>query len=443
MSGLDGYHEVIDRLDPYGLGGSVTQVIGLVIEATGPEARIGELCRIRHDRRSEPVDAEVVGFREGRTLLMPIGPMEGISPGDEVVATGHPMRIPVGPGLLGRVLDGAGRPMDDRGELSGITGRRPLHAAPPSALSRERIDSQLPLGVRCMDALIPCGRGQRLGVFAGSGVGKSSLLGMMARGTAADINVIALVGERGREVREFIERDLGEEGMARTVIVCATGDEPALMRINAAFAATAIAESFRDEGHDVLLMMDSVTRFALAQREIGLAIGEPPATRGYTPSVFAALPRLLERAGTAERGSITGLYTVLVEGDDMNEPVADSVRGILDGHVVLSRRLAHRNHFPAIDVLQSVSRLQSELLEADEQRAAAAIRRSLATYAEKEDLITIGAYAVGSDPHIDYAIAKKHEFDGFLRQDLGEVTGAPEARSRMVELAADALPDVF
>jgi len=368
-----------------------------------------------------------------------LGEMRGIAPGNEVVASGHTLRINVGRELLGRVVNGSGAPVDDGPPLQ-LEEWRSLHSDPPPPMQRRRINQQLELGVRAMDAMIPMGRGQRLGVFAGSGVGKSSLMGMIAKSTNADVNVIALVGERGREVKDFIERDLGEDGMRRSVVVVAASNESAVMRINAAFAATTIAEHFRDQGQDVLLMMDSVTRFAMAQREIGLAIGEPPATRGFTPSVFALLPRLLERAGTSDIGSITGLYTVLVEGDDMNEPISDAVRGILDGHVVLTRDLAHRNHYPAIDVLQSISRLQGELLTKEQNAASGSVRETLATYRDKEDLITIGAYAIGSDPRVDYAIAKKPEIDMFLRQPLDEASTAPEALERLERLSSDALP---
>ncbi|MCZ4495739.1 MAG: type secretion system ATPase, FliI/YscN [Thermoleophilia bacterium] len=434
---LSSYHDQLMRVDPYRLNGRVVQVIGLVIEAQGPEAKVGELCHVHVSRHDEPVQAEVVGFREGRTLLMPLGEMRGIAPCNEVVASGHPVRIGVGEELLGRVVDATGMPIDGKEPIQ-PQQRVSLYATPPSPLARRRITEQLELGVRAMDATIPCGRGQRLGVFAGSGVGKSSLMGMIARSTDADVNVIALVGERGREVREFIERDLGEEGMRRSVVVVASSNESAVMRIGAAFAATSIAEYFRDQGKDVLLMMDSVTRFAMAQREIGLAIGEPPATRGYTPSVFAQLPRLLERAGTSDVGTITGLYTVLVEGDDMNEPIADAVRGILDGHVVLSRALAHKNHYPAIDVLSSISRLQSELLTPEQVRAAGLLRETLATWADREDLVSIGAYAVGSDPKVDYAIAKKGDIDRFLQQRMDEPSTAPEARATLELLMGDA-----
>jgi flagellum-specific ATP synthase len=436
---LTSYHDRLSRVDPYRLNGRVVQVIGLVIEAQGPEAQVGELCHVHVSRHEAPVPAEVVGFREGRTLLMPLGELRGIGPGNEVVATGHPVRVGVGEALLGRVVDATGEPIDGKGPIE-VEARISLHADPPPPLQRRRIDQQLDLGVRAMDAMVPCGRGQRLGVFAGSGVGKSSLMGMIARSTTADVNVIALIGERGREVLEFIERDLGEEGMRRSVVVVASSNESAVKRIGAAFAATAIAEFFRDRGRDVLLMMDSVTRFAMAQREIGLAIGEPPATRGFTPSVFALLPRLLERAGTSDVGTITGLYTVLVEGDDMNEPIADAVRGILDGHVVLSRALAHRNHYPAIDVLASISRLQGELLTPEQARAAGIIRETLATYREREDLVSIGAYAPGTDPRVDYAIAKKPEIDRFLQQGMDERTSATDARVALELLVGDAPP---
>ncbi|MCB0873403.1 MAG: FliI/YscN family ATPase [Thermoleophilia bacterium] len=429
--------ERIRMADPYRLNGRVSELIGLVVESQGPPARIGERCTIHtHGHRAgrPPLDAEVVGFRSGHTLLMPLGDASGIGPGQTVVATGAPVRVPVGTGLLGRVLDGLGRPIDD-GPAPRITREMPVDADPPSPLGRPPIETPVALGVRSLDGLNPCGLGQRLGIFAGSGVGKSTLLGMMARHTSADINVIGLIGERGREVREFLERDLGPEGLARSVVVVATSDQPALVRIKAAFVATTIAEFFRDEGADVLLMMDSVTRLAMAQREVGLAIGEPPATRGYTPSVFAVLPRLLERAGTSPAGSITGLYTVLVEGDDMNEPVADAVRGILDGHIVLSRALAHSGHYPAVDVLQSVSRLTGSLLTADERAAAARIRELMAAFRRAEDLIAIGAYVPGSDPLVDEAREKLPLIDGFLKQTVDEPYDRARVMERMIEIA--------
>ncbi len=412
--------------------GNVCNLIGLIIEVTGLQAEIGEVCLVGLDGRV-PIQAEVVGFRDGRTLLMPLGELHGIGPGTRVLATGAPFRVAVGPGLLGRVVDGLGVPLDELPAPAGV--QRSTIAPPPSALSRPRITERVGLGVRALDSLVPCGRGQRLGIFAGSGVGKSSLMGMIARSTSAQVNVIALVGERGREVREFIERDLSG-ALERSVVVVATSDQPALVRIKAAFTATTIAEHFRDQGHDVLLMMDSVTRFAMAQREVGLAIGEPPATRGYTPSVFALLPRLLERAGTSAGGSITGLYTVLVDGDDMNEPIADATRAILDGHVVLTRSLAHAGHYPAIDILQSVSRLVGEIVSPEVSSAAQRLRAALAVLHEKEDLVAIGAYQPGSDPALDTALAHRARIEGFLRQPVDERTLPEDADARLLELAA-------
>jgi flagellum-specific ATP synthase len=443
--------------------GLVSNLIGLIIEATGLEAEVGEVCLVGAarnrserpdvqsrragrsgdpDRRSgraagragrAPIQAEVVGFRDGRTLLMGLGELHGIGPGTRVVASGAAFQIAVGEGLLGRIVDGLGAPLDGRPPPGGVA--RSTVAPPPSALSRPRIRERVGLGVRALDGLIPCGRGQRLGIFAGSGVGKSSLLGMIAQSTSAQINVIALVGERGREVREFVERDLGD-ALAHSVVVVATSDQPALVRIKAAFTATTIAEHFRDQGHEVMLMMDSVTRFATAQREVGLAIGEPPATRGYTPSVFALLPRLLERAGASERGSITALYTVLVDGDDMNEPIADAVRAILDGHVVLSRSLAHAGHYPAIDVLQSVSRLLDEIASPEVVQAAQRVRASLAVLREKEDLVAIGAYRAGTDPALDTALAHRSRIEGFLRQAVDSHTDPADTDAELLELAA-------
>jgi flagellum-specific ATP synthase len=414
--------------------GLVSNLIGLIIEATGLQAEVGELCLVGADRDRLPVSAEVVGFREGRTLLMPLGELQGIGPGTKVLATGRPFQISVGPDLLGRVIDGLGTPLDEL-EPPAAAAARSTIAAPPNAMTRPRISERVGLGVRALDGLVPCGRGQRLGIFAGSGVGKSSLLGMIARSTSASVNVIALVGERGREVREFIERDLGD-ALAHSVVVVATSDQPALVRIKAAFTATTIAEYFRDQGHDVMLMMDSVTRFAMAQREVGLAIGEPPATRGYTPSVFALLPRLLERAGTSPHGSITGLYTVLVDGDDMNEPVADAVRSILDGHVVLTRSLAHAGHYPAIDVLQSVSRLIGEIVSSDISAAGQRLRSALSALREKEDLISIGAYSSGSDPALDAALAHRSRIDAFLRQKVTEHSDPEHSDAQLLEIAA-------
>jgi flagellum-specific ATP synthase len=414
--------------------GRVVDLIGLIVEASGLEASVGEVCTIEAGRGRASVPAEVVGFRAGRTLLMALGDATGIGPGAAVIASGQPLKVDVSDALLGRALDGLGRPLDGLGPIPG-TSWRPAEAAPPDPLSRPRIEERVSLGVRALDALVPCGRGQRLGIFAGSGVGKSSLLGMIARSTSAEINVICLVGERGREVVEFMQRDLGPEGLARSVVVVATSDQPALVRLKAAFTATAIAEYFRDQGHDVMLMMDSVTRFAMAQREVGLAIGEPPATRGYTPSVFAMLPKLLERSGTSPRGSITALYTVLVDGDDMNEPIADAVRGILDGHIVLSRHLAHAGHYPAVDVLSSVSRLVGEIVSEDTRRAGNEVRKLMATYKEKSDLISIGAYQPGSDPAIDAAIQARGPIDAFLRQGVTELSTAEEADVFLAQLA--------
>jgi flagellum-specific ATP synthase len=433
-SRLDSALDALQRADLHSRRGRVTNLIGLVIEATGLDAEIGEVCAIGTGRNGGTIPAEVVGFRDGRTLLMPLGPLDGIGPGKVVTAKGHSFRLPVGDDLLGRVLDGLGRPLDGRPTPVGEAVKSTI-AAPPSPLSRTPIDTRLELGVRALDAFVPVGRGQRLGIFAGSGVGKSSLLGMIARSTSADVNVICLVGERGREVREFVERDLGD-ALERSIVITATSDEPALVRVKAAFAATTIAEHFRDRGMNVLLMMDSVTRFAMAQREIGLAIGEPPATRGYTPSVFALLPQLLERAGTSDRGSITGLYTVLVEGDDMNEPIADAARSILDGHCVLTRELAHRNHFPAIDVLQSVSRLTSSIQGADVIAAAGKVRERLAVHKQNEDLITVGAYQRGSDPRVDDAIEHLPAIESFLKQGLTEHVPLEEVDHAVLQLGA-------
>jgi flagellum-specific ATP synthase len=429
-------------LDPYRMNGRVSELIGLVVESRGPEASVGERCEIHVPGTrtgTPPLQAEVVGFREGKTLLMPLGDATGVGPGQAVVASGGAVQVDVGAGLLGRVLDGLGRPIDGL-PAPAVEARRPIDAAPPDVLRRPTIREPMELGVRAIDALMPCGRGQRLGIFAGSGVGKSTTMGMMARGTSADVNVIALVGERGREVREFIEHDLGPEGLARSVVVVATSDQPALVRIKAAFVATTIAEFFRDQGADVLLMMDSVTRLATAQREVGLAIGEPPATRGYTPSVFAMLPRVLERAGTAPVGSITALYTVLVDGDDMNEPVADAVRSILDGHIVLSRELAHRHHYPAIDVLQSVSRLAPQLLASEHLDAGGRLRGLLAAHKRAEDLIAIGAYIPGSDPRVDEARAKLADIEGFLTQGTHDPYSRDEALGRLLAIAGSPAP---
>ncbi len=413
--------------------GRVVRITGLLIESDGPNLAMGEVCRIQSPGDDAPIFAEVVGFREHRLLLMPLGETLRLRSGSEVIASSFASQIPAGPELLGRVLGGLGQPMDGKGPLGGKR-KRHLHNAPPHPLTRQRIRAPLATGVRAIDAFTPVGCGQRLGIFAGSGVGKSTLLGMMARSAESDVNVIALVGERGRELREFIEKDLGEEGLARSVLVCATSDQPALVRLRAASLATAIAEDFRDAGKRVLFMMDSVTRFAMAQREIGLAVGEAPSSRGYTPSVFSLLPRLLERTGASEHGSITAFYTVLVEGDDMNEPIADAVRGILDGHIVLTRKLATGNHFPAIDVLESVSRLIGDICTPEEQAAASAGRDLLALYRENEDLVNIGAYAKGANPRLDIAIAKHEPLVRFLRQTVSEPSTRAEAFGRLQEV---------
>ncbi len=401
------------------INGRIVQVVGLVAESRGPDVRVGDLCSIRYRNSDSSLSAEVVGFRGDRVLLMPLGNLKEIGPGCDVLSMERPLGVRVGQALLGRVLDGLGMPLDDQGPVIS-SDFYPLHAEPPHPLRRKMISSSLSVGVKVIDGVLTLGTGQRIGIFAGSGVGKSTLLAMMARYTEADVNVIALVGERGREVREFIDRDLGTEGCKRSVIVVATSDQPPLIRLKAALTATAIAEYFRDRGKNVLLMMDSVTRVARAQREVGLAVGEPPTTRGYTPSVFELLPRLLERAGAGERGSITGLYTVLVEGDDMNEPVADTVRGVLDGHVVLSRQTAARNFYPSVDVLESVSRVMPSIVDAEHLEAAGRLRELLAVYTEAEDLINIGAYKSGTNPRVDWSIAHLEKVRGFLRQQVDE-----------------------
>jgi flagellum-specific ATP synthase len=404
--------------------GRVASVVGLCVTVAGIGARIGETVLIGDG--SDAVAAEVVALDGDRLRCLPLGPTTGIGTGSRAVATGTPLRVPVGAALRGRVLDGLGRPMDGKGPVPGCDWV-PIDLAPPSALERQRISQPLPLGVRALDTLTPCGRGQRLGIFAGSGVGKSSLLSMITRNTEAEITVVALVGERGREVREFLENDLGPEGLARSVVVVATSDQPPLVRLRAGFVATRIAESFRDEGRDVLLMMDSVTRAAMAQREVGLSVGEPPATRGYPPSVFTMLAQLLERAGPGARGSITGLYTVLVEGDDHNEPIADAARSILDGHVVLDRRLASSGHFPSIDGLESISRVGPAVTTVDQRAAATALRRLLAAHREVRELVEIGAYVPGTNPDADRARALWPRIEGFLRQDMAERATAAEA----------------
>jgi len=396
--------------------GKVTKIVGLTVESVGPPCKLNDLCEIISKDGETKIMAEVVGFKDNKVLLMPFDSVDGVGLGATVKNTGEILKVKVGDNLLGRVFDGIGRPMDN--EKVEANNEYPIDAPPPDPLQRKIIDEVLALGVKAVDGMLTIGQGQRIGIFAGSGVGKSTLLGMFARNTKADINVIALIGERGREVREFIERDLGEEGLKRSVIVVATSDKPALIRNKAAKTATAIAEYFRDMGKNVLLMMDSLTRFSMAQREIGLASGEPPVTRGYPPSVYSEMPKLLERAGNTNKGSITGLYTVLVDGDDFNEPITDTARGILDGHIILSRKLGHKNHYPAIDVLQSISRCMSGIATAEHKELAGKLKNVLATYSDAEDLINIGAYRSGSNKEIDYAITKIDLVNDFLRQNV-------------------------
>ncbi len=426
---LDKYYQLADR-NYYRHLGKVVKIVGLTIESVGPNAKLNDLCRIIIDKnRNISIMAEVVGFRDKRLLLMPYESVEGLGVGCIVENTGHPLSVCVGDEMLGHTLDGMGRPTDIE-ELT-LREEYPVDAPPPDPMERVIISEVLPLGVKAVDGLITVGKGQRIGIFAGSGVGKSTLLGMFARNTKADINVIALIGERGREVREFIERDMGEEGMRRSVVIVATSDRPALLRRNAAKTATAIAEYFRDQGKDVLLMMDSLTRFSMAQREIGLASGEPPVSRGYPPSVYSEMPKLLERAGNSDKGSITGLYTVLVDGDDFNEPITDTARSILDGHIMLDRRLAHKNHYPAIDVLQSISRVMSSIADSSHKEAAGKLKNVMATYQEAEDLINIGAYKSGSNKNIDYAIEKIDAVNEFLLQETHDKFSFEEIISMM------------
>lgn len=399
--------------------GRVVQVIGLIIESEGPMAGVGEICQVIHPKTKSATMCEVVGFRSHRVLLMPLGETHYICPGSIVIATGDSLKVNGGEKVLGRVLDGLGNPIDGKGPVRSAI-RVSLKMRQPDVLKRQRINRRFYTGVRAIDSLIPLGCGQRVGIFAGSGVGKSTLMGMVARNSMSDVNVISLVGERIREVREFIENDLGEEGLKRSVIIAATSNEPALVRLKSAFLAMALAESFRDQGKDVLLMMDSVTRFAMAQREIGLAVGEPPATRGYTPSVFSMLPQLLERAGTGEIGSITGLFTTLVEGDDMNDPIGDTVRAILDGHIVLTRDLANQGHYPPIQILDSLSRLQGQLLNDEERQLGIHVRDCLETFRKNKDLIQVGAYQKGINPETDAKLDLVHSIDQFLRQGIHE-----------------------
>jgi flagellum-specific ATP synthase len=439
MEGLAKYLSAVERTDPIKYVGRVTKVLGLLVESRGPQAVIGEVCQIIVPRLGKTAYAEVVGLREDAVQLMSYDVLEGIEVGCQVVATGEMLQVPVSDRLLGRVLDSMGRPADGKGDVASETFY-PAAARPPDALTRRRITRRVVTGVRAIDGLIPLGRGQRIGIFAGSGVGKSTLMGMIARNTDADINVIALIGERGREVREFIENDLGEDGLKRSVVIVSTSDTPPLARLRGAYVAAAVAEYFRDQGKDVMLLFDSVTRFARAQREIGLATGEPPATRGYTPSVFDSMPKLLERSGTSDRGSITGVYTILVDGDDMDEPVADTVRGILDGHIVLSRQLAERYHYPAIDVLKSVSRLVGSVTGPITQKVMGYARKVMAVYEENEDMVTIGAYVKGSNPAVDEAIAKRGPIEEFLLQGVEEKAPIADTIKKLSSIAGIPIP---
>jgi flagellum-specific ATP synthase len=430
---LASYLATAETADPMPLVGQVVRSVGLLVESRGPRAQVGELCELQQ-ASGRRLMLEVVGFRDGYLQSVPLGTTAGIRPGDLLVARGGSARVPVGPELLGRVFDGLGQPLDGLGPVRGQT-TAPLYPPPMNPLARDPIVTPMGTGVRAIDSLLTCGRGQRLGLFGGSGVGKSTLLGMMARGTSADVAVIALVGERGREVRSFLEHDLGAEGLRRSVVIVSTSDNPPLVRLRAAYAATTVAEYFRAQGQHVLLMMDSVTRFAMAQREVGLAAGEPPTAKGYPPSVFALLPGLLERAGNVRgQGSITGFYTVLVEGDDTNEPVADNVRAILDGHIVLSRDLGARNHYPAIDVLHSVSRTMPDVTTVDHRLKAGTVRDWMATLRDSEDLVSVGAYVAGSNGRIDEALAKRGAIDAFLRQPAEDLVSLDEARTSLEAL---------
>jgi len=432
---LSKYKNAIHDLKPISYLGKISQIIGLTIESVGPQVSLGEICKIKGND-GQDINAEVVGFKNSKVLLMPLGDMNGIGLGQEIIATGETLVVNVGKALQGRTLNGLGEPIDGLGPLMSEK-EYPVQREAPDPLKRNRIKEPLKLGVRTIDGLLTIGKGQRVGIFAGSGVGKSTLMGMIARNTSADVNVIALIGERGREVREFIEKDLGEEGLSHSVVVVATSDQPALVRIKAAYLATAIAEYFRDEGNDVMLMMDSLTRFSMAQREVGLATGEPPVSRGYTPSVFAQLPKLLERAGNSDKGSITGLYTVLVDGDDLTEPITDAARGILDGHIVLSRKIANKNHYPAIDVLASISRVMPDVTTPEHREYAGEIKRLMAIYKESEDLINIGAYVKGSNEEIDLAVEKNKAINSFLQQKTSENI-SPEDTFNAMKLIAGA-----
>lgn len=430
------YHNKLRSLETVEHSGKVMKVVGLTVESNGPVVNMGDICRIYPSTGDSYVEAEAVGFKDQRVLLMPFGGMDGIGFGSRVVSTGQSLQVPVSDELVGRVLNALGKPMDGGGPIHAAT-YYPVDNAPPNPLSRTRIKDEFPLGIRAIDGLLTVGLGQRLGIFAGSGVGKSTLLGMIARNAVADVNVIVLVGERGREVKDFIEKDLGPRGLQKSVLIVATSDQPALLRLKAAMVGTSIAEYFRDKGMKVLLLMDSVTRFAMAQREIGMAVGEPPISRGFPPSVYSILPKLLERSGTSDKGSITGLYTVLVEGDDMNEPIADTVRGILDGHIVLSRALATSNHYPAIDVLESVSRVMKDIVSPEQYEKAAYIKNVMAVYKKAKDLIDIGAYKSGSSPEIDEAIRLNPKINKFLRQGIDESPTYEEVKKELFALCEE------
>jgi flagellum-specific ATP synthase len=431
---LDRFHDCLENCQSIQVYGRVSRVVGFTVESIGPECRLGTVCDIFDKDGERRFPAEVMGFKDNRVLLMPLEEIHGIGPGSRVVARQTQASIPVGRHLLGRVLDGIGNPIDGQGPIQSKV-RYPIYAQPPNPLKRKRISEPLDLGIRAINGLLTIGCGQRIGIFAGSGVGKSILLGMIAKATQADVNVIALIGERGRELNDFIAKQLGEEGLRRSVIVVATSDHLPLIRMRGAFIATAVAEYFRDQGLKVNLMMDSVTRFAMAQREIGLSLGEPPTTKGYTPSVFTLLPKLMERAGTsANRGSITGLYTVLVEGDDTNEPIADAIRSILDGHIVLTRELAMQGHYPAIDVSRSISRVMDDIISEDHRVCAQKLKRVLATYRRTEDLINIGAYAAGSNPDIDYAIQMVKHINAYLRQDVDTTVPLQDSIAALLSL---------
>ncbi len=430
------YHDRLSNLNTMNLTGTVSRATSMLIESVGPEVHVGELCMLTTHPADKPILAEVVGFKDKKTLLMPIADMHGISPRSEVIATGQPLQIKLGVSLKGRILDGLGNPMDNKGSIK-YTETRPIYNDAPAPLDRPLITDHISTGVRAIDSMLTCGRGQRIGIFAGSGVGKSTLLGKIARSSKADVNVIALIGERGREVREFIENNLGDEGMSKSVVIAVTSDKPVVVRLKGAFVATTIAEYLRDQGMDVMLLVDSITRLANAQRELGLAVGEPPTTRGYTPSVFSVLPRLLERTGMASNGSITAMYTVLVDGDDFNEPVSDTVRSILDGHIILSRKLAARNHFPAIDILSSVSRCMVDVVSPEHLQAAQRLKETYAVYKEAEDMINVGAYVAGKNQRIDYAISKYDDVTEYLKQVVSEQSKYDDDIKKLIEMMED------